>query len=229
MINELIITTILCIQLIGCIINNNLLIKYIFYKKYFYKFIIVNNINYYEALIELKLLDNIYKKQYIKKYIKLNLIYAYYKIDKFSLVQYSINNFLIFNNNNKNIDFILYIRGIIYLLYSNNTLNIYFKIYYYYSNIENSYIALRYFYKIIFNYPNSNYCLMTIKYLVFIKINIVQHELEIIKYYFYHSAYVAVYNRIKKIIIEFPDTKITIKSFKYIEITYRKLQINTQY
>ncbi|SBT81925.1 Outer membrane protein assembly factor BamD [secondary endosymbiont of Trabutina mannipara] len=157
--------------------------------------------------------------------IQLNLIYAYYKLTSFSFAQSSINNFLLFNSNHPNIDYVIYMQGLINMARdSNNLLQGLFGIN---SNTNTKYVrtALLNFIQLINTYPNSQYS-DNIKYIIYLKNSIADYELSIIKYYYKCESYIAVNKRVEKMLRNFENTKAIKKALFFYEKSYEKLYLN---
>ncbi|UDG79089.1 Outer membrane protein assembly factor BamD [Candidatus Ecksteinia adelgidicola] len=223
------VSIILILSLIGCSFSQNLIFEkpslniYNTIKKK------LKNGHFRNAIIQLKALQN---NQYIfepySQQIQLYLIYAYYKSGHFLLAKTSIDQFIRLYPTHQNIDYVMYMRGLIDMKLDSN---IFYRIF----NIDCSDRDPQYansafydFIKLINQFPKSKYSANSKKKLMYLKERLAQYELSVAKYYLKHDAYVAVINRIEEMLKKYPDTKATRHALPLMEHAYRQLQLNSQ-
>lgn len=184
--------------------------------------------NYIGAIKDLEALDNNCPLGHCAQQVQLNLIYAYYKSADLLLAQASINRFLRFNPTHPNVDYVLYMRGVTNMERDDNALQKLFSVDRSDRNPEYTHAAFRDFMQLIRTYPNSQFAMDATKRLVYLKHRLAKHELSAIEYYDKRCAYVAVVNRVEKMLRDFSDTQATLQALPYMEKAYRKLQLNAQ-
>ncbi|MGP1929538.1 MAG: outer membrane protein assembly factor BamD [Arsenophonus sp. ER-BJ3-MAG3] len=183
----------------------------------------LQNGNYKEAIKLLEILDNQYPFSYVTKQTQLDMIYAYYKLSELPLSMAIIDRFIRLDTTNENIDYALYMRGLILETLDHSALKNFFGIDNSDHDPQHAIEAFRNFKQLLLFYPNSFYATDASKHLIFLKERLAKYELEIIKYYNKRGAYIAVINRIEQMLINYPDTQSTRIALKYMEISYRKL------
>ncbi|WP_395479788.1 outer membrane protein assembly factor BamD [Candidatus Curculioniphilus buchneri] len=222
----IIVTTILSFILLGCVnnkdgaIDNTPIHLYSLAKKE-----LING-NYKRAIKELEKVNQCHPFSIYAQKAQIDLIYAYYKSDDSSLVTTFSDRFLRLNPTHPNIDYILYIRGLTSMEMDGNPVFGYFGLDQSCCNPEHAKIAFQDFKKLILHYPHSQYALDATKRLIYLKHRLAKHELCIVKYYTARGAYVAVINRVEKMLQDFPDTQATLNALPYMEKAYRALQLN---
>lgn len=190
----------------------------------------LNKKNYKEAiqnLIQLKQLNlfNPHPQQ-----IHLYLIYAYYKLNDLKSANESAQHFLKLYPNHKNLDYVLYMQGLINMsLDIDNTVPTkYFNIHWKDRNPKHAHTAFQNFKNLIRDYPSSIYTLDAYKRSIFLKNRIAEYELSIIKFYNTKNAYISVIARTEKMLRYFPDTQATYKALYYMHEAYQKINLYDQ-
>lgn len=182
--------------------------------------------NYEGAIQDLIKLKNLHPFHPYPQQIHIDLIYAYYKINNLKLASSFAQHFLQLYPDYKNLDYILYMNGLINM--SLDKRNTFFLIKYlninwcnYNSNYANN--AFHSFLQLIKNYPNSQYCFDAYKRLKILKNRIAEYELSVIKFYNQRNAYLSVISRSKKMLRYFPDTQATFKALYYMKHAYENI------
>lgn len=187
--------------------------------------------NYTGAIQDLLNLQKLHLFHPYPQRIHLNLIYAYYKTHQLKLANNSIQSFLKSYPNYKELDYILYMHGIINMsldkdniLFFNKNLNINWN------NCNPNYAnsAFFSFSKLIHTYPNSKYYIDTYKRLIILKNRIAEYELSVIKFYNARNAYISVITRSEKMLHYFPDTQATYQALYYMKKAYQNLYLFEQ-
>ncbi|WMY95160.1 MAG: outer membrane protein assembly factor BamD [Arsenophonus sp.] len=179
--------------------------------------------NYKGAIKLLEKLYNNYPLNLHKKQAQLDLIYAYYKSSELLLAIKMIDQFILSNPNDANIDYVLYMRGLTAQKLDQNILQDFFGIDYSDKDPQYATAAFKSFTQLIRSYPNSFYVKDSIKRLFLIKERLAKHQFSIIKYYYKHSAYIAIINRTENMLKNFPESKYTQHALQYMKIAYDKL------
>ncbi|ACL30202.1 outer membrane protein assembly factor BamD [Buchnera aphidicola str. APS (Acyrthosiphon pisum)] len=157
--------------------------------------------------------------------IQIDLIYAYYKILNFDQARKNIEEFMYFYPNHPNIDYVVYIQCLISMSLDKNRFFSVFPINYYkndYFYAKNAFFQLKYF---IYQYPKSRYVVNAKKNLIYIKNRLSEHDLSILKFYFFHKEYIAVINRGEEMLQRYSETPSARKALIYIEKSYYALKI----
>src|SRR5699024_4612528 len=84
-------------------------------------------------------------------------------------------------------------------------------------------IAFTHFAQLIEAFPNSIYATDAYKRMVFLKNRLAKYDLSIVKFYDKRQAYVAVVNRAKQMLADFPDTAATREALNYMLDAYNQL------
>lgn len=184
--------------------------------------------SYKEAIQELEALDKLYPFGPYTHQVQLNLIYAYYKSIDLLMGRTLIDRFLRLNPTHPNIDYVLYMRGLINMALDDNALQRFFGIDHSDRNPEHAHAAFHDFKQLIHNYPNSQYAMDANKRLIYLKNRLAKYELSVVKYYNKRGASIAVANRVEQMLRDFPDTQSTHQALFYIKRAYQQLQLNHQ-
>ncbi|MFT8229930.1 MAG: outer membrane protein assembly factor BamD [Enterobacterales bacterium] len=201
--------------------NNFCYLKYNLVKKNFFN-------EYKKKSIED--LEDIYKTNcnigYFSEQLSIYLIYFYYKTNNFVNAKKIIHHFIKFNPKYKHIDYIFYIDGLIDMKYKTNS---FFNLFYKNSQCDQKYMlkAFHRFIKINHHYQNSEYAYDATKKLIYIKNQLSEHNLNVVKFYFLNKMYISVVNRVIQMLKNFPDTLDTKKSLYYMSKSLNKLKINS--
>ncbi|WP_208612511.1 outer membrane protein assembly factor BamD [Xenorhabdus vietnamensis] len=184
--------------------------------------------NYKTAIKQLESLDNRYPFGPYSQQVQLDLIYAYYKSAEYPLALASIDRFMRLNPTHPNIDYVLYMRGLVSQALDDNLLQGFLGIDRSNRDPEHARAALRDFNQLARYYPNSQYSADAIKRLVFLKERLAKYELAVVKYYTTRSAYVAVVNRVEQMLRDYPNTSATREALPYMESAYKELGLTAE-
>ncbi|MBD2782235.1 outer membrane protein assembly factor BamD [Xenorhabdus szentirmaii] len=181
--------------------------------------------NYKAAIKQLESLDNRYPFGPYSQQVQLDLIYAYYKSAEFPLALASIERFMRLN---PNIDYVLYMRGLVSQALDDSALQGFFGVDRSDRDPEHARAAFRDFNQLVHDSPNSQYSADATKRLIFLKERLAKYELAVVKYYTKRSAYVAVINRIEQMLRNYPDANATREALPYMESAYKNLGLKTE-
>ena len=184
--------------------------------------------NFKGAITQLEALDNRYPFGPYSQQVQLDLIYAYYKSADLPMAQASIDRFMRLNPTHPNIDYVLYMRGLTDMALDDSALQGFFGIDRSDRDPQHARAAFRDFNQLIQNYPNSQYATDAQKRLVFLKDRLAKYELAVAQYYTKRGAYVAVVNRVDRMMRDYPDTQATRDALPLMENAYKQLQLNAQ-
>ncbi|MDX7993016.1 outer membrane protein assembly factor BamD [Xenorhabdus littoralis] len=184
--------------------------------------------NYKAAIKQLESLDNRYPFGPYSQQVQLDLIYAYYKSAEFPLALASIDRFMRLNPTHPNIDYVLYMRGLVSQALDDSALQGFFGIDRSDRDPEHARAAFRDFNQLVRYNPGSQYSSDATKRLVFLKERLAKYELSVVKYYTKRSAYVAVVNRVEKMLRDYPDANATRQALPYMESAYKALGLTAE-
>lgn len=187
--------------------------------------------NYTGAIQDLLRIKKIYPFDPYPQQIHLDLIYAYYKSYDLQAANDSIQKFLKLYPNHKNLDYILYMNGIVNMSLDKKNwffLSKYFNIHWDNLNPNYAHNAFHSFLKLIHQYPNSQYCDDAYKRLIILKNRIAEYELSVIKFYYKRNAYISVIVRSEKMLRYFPDTQATLHGLYYMKRAYQNIHLLDQ-
>ncbi|WWO98657.1 MAG: outer membrane protein assembly factor BamD [Candidatus Dasytiphilus stammeri] len=156
---------------------------------------------------------------------QLNLIYIYYKRGKLSNVEKIIQQYTSLYPNQSNLDYVLYMRGLIYIKLDQYFWRKLFRLNLSNCNSEYALSAFHDFSQIILSYPESKYVTDARKHLVALQERLANYDLLIAKFYLRHGEYIAVIHRIEKMIRDYPQTKSTQIALSMVKRTYQKMKL----
>jgi len=201
------------------------------------------NSNYNDAIKIFDFLNNHYPFSIYAKKSNLEIIYAYYLSNQIMLSISSAERYIQLYPNDKYTDYAYYILGILHFNYSMGFLQKYFPYKIEYHNMNKNYfLAYKNFKKLLNIYPTSIYNEDAKRRIIFMMNNIAHYEYLIANYYYKCGAYIAALQRLKKILIYFPQSIfikdaliLSIKIYKKLGIlnlaksTYKVLKLNYPY
>ncbi|AEI74820.1 UPF0169 lipoprotein yfiO [Candidatus Moranella endobia PCVAL] len=221
----LVVILLLNLVLADCANNNNVILDHCPSDVYTYAQQKMQEGNYTEAISKFKALENRYPFGQYAQQVKLNLIYAYYKSANLQMAQASIEDFLRFNPDYSNIDYLLYIRSLTNMVFDDSKTQGFYGVNHLTSNSDYASVALFSLTQLLIYYPKSPYTLYATNCLLSLKDRLAKHEILVVEYYAKIGAYVAVANRVDKMLREFPDNKATRQILYYMGQAYRELHL----
>lgn len=188
----------------------------------------LQNGNFKSAIKQLEALDNRYSFGSYAQQVQLQLIYAYYKNDNQSLALAMISRFIRLNPTHSNIDYVLYIKGLIDMEQDESGLQRLFGIDRSDREPQYAHDAFRDFSQLLRDYPQSQYANDAHQRLIYLKNRLAKYELAVAKFYTQRGAYVAVVNRIEQMMSDYPDTQATRTALPLMENAYCQLQLKAE-
>ncbi len=155
---------------------------------------------YNRAIAMLSDLQTRYPFGPLSRQVQLDLIFAFYKSGKYAEALPSIDRFINLNPNHPQIDYVIYMRGLVNMETGLNGFQDFFGIEDADKDMVTSRDAFADFNKLVKNYPDSKYIPDAKKRMVFLLDKLARHEIVIAEYYMRRSAYVAALNRCKYIL-----------------------------
>ncbi|GHB61994.1 outer membrane protein assembly factor BamD [Psychrosphaera saromensis] len=160
----------------------------------------LNDGMYNRAIIMLSDLETRYPFGPLSRQIQLDLMFAYYKSGKFAEALPSIDRFINLNPNHPQLDYVIYMRGLVNMETGLNGFQDFFGIESDDKDMVASRDAFNDFNKLVDTYPDSKYIPDAKKRMMFLLDKLAHHEIVIAEYYMRRSAYVAALNRCKYVL-----------------------------
>ena len=152
--------------------------------------------------------------------VQLDLIYAYYKSNDYPITIASIDRFIKLNPTNSNIDWVIYLRGLSNMAQDDNQIQSWFNVNRSDRDYSFAVAAFKDFNYLIASYPNSPYSYDAEKRLVALKNRLANYQLKVAQYYDERGAYVAVVNRVTKMLEDYSDTDATRRGINLMKNAY---------
>ncbi|VFP88141.1 outer membrane protein assembly factor BamD [Candidatus Erwinia haradaeae] len=156
---------------------------------------------------------------------QLDLIYAYYKNNDFTMALELIDRFIRINPDHQHIDYVIYMRGLINMTQDKNLLQDFIGIDRSDRDLIYTQNALKYFTQLLRDYPKSVYSTEARNHVSYLTERQAKYELSVAEFYSKHRAYVAVINRVKGMLRNYPNTKAVNKALPLMNDAYHKLKI----
>ena len=181
--------------------------------------------NFKAAITQLEALDNRYPFGPYSQQVQLDLIYAYYKNADLGLAQATIDRFIRLNPTQRNIDYVLYMRGLTDMALDDSALQGFFGVDRSDRDPQHARDAFNDFSKLVRGYPNSQYAPDAAKRMLFLKDRLAKFQLAVAEFYTKRGAWVAVVNRVDGMLRDYPDTQATRDALPLMENAYRQMQL----
>ncbi|MDU0112775.1 outer membrane protein assembly factor BamD [Psychrosphaera aquimarina] len=201
---QLSIFTVLSLTLVGCttspedeverVSDNSPKARYVEAKKS------LNDGMYNRAITILSDLESRYPFGPLSRQVQLDLIFAYYKSGKFAEALPSIDRFINLNPNHPQLDYVIYMKGLVNMETGINGFQDFFGIENADKDMVTSRDAFNDFNRLVDNYPESKYIPDAKKRMMILLDKLAHHEIVIAEYYMRRSAYVAALNRCKYVL-----------------------------
>lgn len=161
---------------------------------------------YNRAIQLLNHLDSSYPFGPMSKQIQLDLIYAYYKSAKNAQAIAGIDRFIRLNPNDKDLDYVHYMRGLVNMGSEENFFQEVFGIDRADKSLDKSREAFQDFKVLIQKFPESKYALDARKRMSAILDKLARREIYVAQYYMKQGAYLAAANRGKYVLENYPNS-----------------------
>ncbi|EKE80525.1 outer membrane protein assembly factor BamD [Idiomarina xiamenensis] len=138
--------------------------------------------------------------------VQLDLIYLNYKLDDTDKALATIDRFIRLNPNHQDIDYAIYMRGLVNQRAEHNTIQELVGVERYDRDPSRARDAFKDFADLIRQYPDSKYVPDAKQRLVALKSRLAKYELAAARYYMDRAAYLAAANRGKYILEYYPNT-----------------------
>lgn len=179
--------------------------------------------NIKSSISVLEAIDKNYPFGPYSQQVQLDLIYAYYKSNDYPITIASIDRFIKLNPTNSNIDWVIYLRGLSNMAQDDNQIQSWFNVNRSDRDYSFAVAAFKDFNYLIASYPNSPYSYDAEKRLVALKNRLANYQLKVAQYYDERGAYVAVVNRVTKMLEDYSDTDATRRGINLMKNAYVEL------
>lgn len=160
--------------------------------------------------------------------VQLDLIYAYYRAGDHDKALANIDRFIQLNPTHPNIDYVMYIRGLVHMDMDKQFFQDLFHIDRTDRDPSNYRQAFKDFAKLLKAHPDSKYAKDASKRMVFIKDRLARYEVTVGRYYLRREAYLAAANRGKYIMENFADTPSLRPALEMMVVSYDHLGLKSQ-
>lgn len=161
---------------------------------------------YNRAVELLNQLDTLFPFGPMSKQIQLDIIYAYYKSLKSAQAIANIDRFIRLNPNDKDLDYIYFMRGLVNMGSDENLFQEMFGIDRADKDLESARLAFADFKLLMDKYPESKYAADARKRMTFLLDKMARRELYVARYYMKQGAYLAAANRGKYLLENYPNS-----------------------
>lgn len=181
--------------------------------------------NFSQAAAALSALDSRYPFGPLSHQVQLDLIYAYYKSAKTAEALATIDRFLRLNPNHSDVDYAVYMRGLVNMAADANYFQDIVGIDRSDRDAKQARQAFADFKQLLQQHPNSKYAADARQRMIHIKNRLAKYELAVANYYMKRAAYVAAANRGQYVVEHFPDTAHVQSALELMVTCYEQLQL----
>lgn len=178
--------------------------------------------SYKQAIQYFKKIESLYPFSIYAQFSLMNIAYLYYLQDELESGLLTISNFITLYPYHNNIDYMYYLRGMIYLSLKQNK-HVVIKIKCTECDPITMGHACNAFALLINRYPNSIYRSYAILRMKYLRNLLATYHLNVSKYYFCRHGYIASINRAQKIIMEYKDSSVIQEALYLMMCSYEEL------
>lgn len=183
----------------------------------------LNNNMFTRAITILTDLESRYPFGPLSRQVQLDLMFAYYKSGRYEEALPAIDRFIRLNPDHSNLDYVIYMRGLVNMETGENAFQSFFGIENADKDMEGTRNAFADFKKLITQYPKSKYSEEAKSRMKVLLDKLARHEIVIAQYYMRREAYAAALNRCKYV-LEYYQQSLSLKPALEIMIeAYDKL------
>ncbi|MCH1927060.1 outer membrane protein assembly factor BamD [Shewanella sp. C32] len=183
--------------------------------------------NFAKAARTLEQLDSRFPFGAYKDQVQLDLIYAYYKQDSTADALANIDKFLKLNPTHPDIDYVIYMRGLVNMQADSYFLHDLLNIDRTDRDPQNAQEAFKDFNRLLKSYPNSKYAPDAQKRMQFLKDRLASYSVKVAEYYIKIDAWSAAAVRGQTIVETFSDTPYVERALEIMVQAYGELGQNT--
>ncbi|MDV6317301.1 outer membrane protein assembly factor BamD [Idiomarina sp. HP20-50] len=157
--------------------------------------------------------------------IQLDLIYLNYKLDNTDQALAAIDRFISLNPNHKDVDYALYMRGLVNQRAEHNAIHDIAGVDRSDRDSSMAQEAFKDFAELVQKYPESEYAADAKKRLIALKSRLAQKELAVAQYYMQRQAYLAAANRGRYVLKHFSETPEVENALAIMVESYDQLEL----
>ncbi|TCJ98547.1 Beta-barrel assembly machine subunit BamD [Volucribacter psittacicida] len=179
--------------------------------------------NYSQAIRYLEATENRFPFGNYSEQTQLNLIYAYYKSQDYTMTLTVAERFLRQHPRSPHLDYVIYMAGLTNSALGENWIQNVFHVDRASREPQSVLNAFGNFQALVMNFPNSPYVPDALARMAYLKERLARHELYIAQFYMKRHAYVAVANRVAEMLRQYSDTHATLQALPLMRDAYEKM------
>lgn len=179
--------------------------------------------NYSQAIRYLEATENRFPAGNYSEQTQLNLIYAYYKSQDYTMTLTAAERFLRQHPNSQHVDYVIYMAGLTNSALGENWIQNLFNVDRASREPQSVLNAFGNFQALALNFPHSPYVPDALARMAYLKERLARHELYIAQFYMKRNAYVAVANRVSEMLRQYSDTNATLQALPLMRDAYTKM------
>lgn len=183
--------------------------------------------NFGKAAKTLEQLDSRFPFGAYKDQVQLDLIYAYYKQDSTADALANIDKFLKLNPTHPDLDYVLYMRGLVNMQADAYFLHDLLNIDRTDRDPQNAEDAFKDFNRLLKSYPNSQYAADAQKRMQFLKDRLASYAIKVADYYIKIDAWSAAAGRAQSVVETYSDTPFVERALEIMVQSYGELGQDT--
>lgn len=181
----------------------------------------------YETAIEhYETLEAKYPFGHYAEQAQLNTAYAYFKFDEPDTAISSADRFIKLHPRHANVDYAYYLRGLASASKKDNPLSGFMPQDSSIRDPSSTQKSYDYFAALVKKFPESRYAPDAVQRMGHLRNNLAMHEIHVANYYVKRGAHVAVVNRAKHVVSNFPRTPASRLALQLLVDAYKELKMN---
>jgi len=186
----------------------------------------LKNENFILAVKNLQLLEARYPFGPYAEQAQLDTAYAYFKFDEPDTAISSANRFIKLHPRHVNVDYAYYLRGLASTSKKDDPLDAYLPQDSSFKDPSSTQKSYDYFALLVKKFPESRYAEDAIQRMGHLRNSLAMHEIHVANYYVKRGAFVAVVNRAKYVISNFPRTPASRLALQLMVDGYKELKMD---
>lgn len=181
----------------------------------------------YETAIETyETLEAKYPFGHYAEQAQLDTAYAYFKFDEPDTAIASADRFIKLHPRHNNVDYAYYLRGLASASKNDNPMSVIAEQDPSLRDPSSTQKSYNYFAMLIKKFPESQYAPDALKRMGYLRNDLAMHEIHVANYYANRGAYVAVANRAKYVVSNFPRTPASRLALQLLVDAYKELKLD---
>lgn len=156
---------------------------------------------------------------------QLGTAYAYFKYEEYDSAIATADRFIKLHPTHENVDYAYYLRGLASFHKKDSPMDAILPQDPSMRDPSSARESFNYFAELVKRFPNSKYAPDSIKRMKHQRNTLAKHEINVANYYLKRGAYVAVVNRAKYVVENYPQTPAIPEALDMLNIAYQKLQM----